>query len=174
MFLESTEFPALVRLQNQWQAVHDELLNLSNTYFIDWPERDIYRGKWTVFGLYKFGERVDEHCALCPKTTALVEAIPGLVTAGFSSLAPGTHITPHVGYTNEVLRCHLGLITPADCGIKVANEARSWYPGSCFVFDDTYLHEAWNRSDSTRVVLLLDFKRNVQSDVTFPEFVTSY
>lgn len=24
------------------------------------------------------------------------------------------------------------------------------------MFDDTYLHEAWNRSDATRIVLLMD------------------
>jgi aspartyl/asparaginyl beta-hydroxylase (cupin superfamily) len=174
MFLEMSDFPPLVRLQNQWQVVRDELLNLSNTYFIDWPERDIYSGKWTVFGLYKFGQRVDKHCALCPATTELVEAIPGLVTAGFSSLAPGTHIAPHVGYTNQVLRCHLGLITPPECAIKVADETRTWYPGSCFVFDDTYLHEAWNKGETTRVVLLLDFKRDVHSEVVFPEAVNTY
>jgi aspartyl/asparaginyl beta-hydroxylase (cupin superfamily) len=174
MFIETADFPSLVRLQNEWQTVLDELHNLSNTYFIDWPERDIYSGKWTVFGLYKFGERVNEHCARCPRTTELIEAIPGLVTAGFSSLASCTHIAPHVGYTNQVLRCHLGLITPPDCGIKVAGETRTWYPGSCFVFDDTYLHEAWNKSDTARVVLLLDFKRDIQSEVTFPEAVTAY
>jgi beta-hydroxylase len=174
MFTNVTGYPSLVRLQEHWKVVHEELLNLSKTYFMDWPERDIYSGRWTVFGLYKFGEKISEHCALCPETTRLVEAIPGLVTAGFSSLAPGTHIAPHVGYTNEVLRCHLGLVAPEDCGIRVSNETRTWHPGSCFVFDDTNLHEAWNRGKSTRVILLLDFKRDANRDVQFPQAVKEY
>jgi aspartate beta-hydroxylase len=28
--------------------------------------------------------------------------------------------------------------------------------GECFAFDDTYLHEAWNRSAAPRVILLMD------------------
>jgi len=28
--------------------------------------------------------------------------------------------------------------------------------GECFAFDDTYLHEAWNRGTGTRVILLMD------------------
>ena len=64
----------------------------------------------------------------------------GVTTAGFSRLAPGTHIKPHVGYTSEVLRCHLGLIVPPDCALRVGSETRRWeekslsrlrrYPGS--------------------------------------------
>ena len=29
-------------------------------------------------------------------------------------------------------------------------------PGRCVSFDDTFEHEAWNRSDQTRVILLFD------------------
>jgi hypothetical protein len=36
------------------------------------------------------------------------------------------------------------------------------------VFDDTQEHEAWNRGDGDRVVLLLDFKRTTEADITFP------
>ena len=51
------------------------------------------------------------------------------------------------------------------CAIRVGRETRTWSPGSCFVFDDTQEHEAWNRAASTRVVLLFDFKRD--QDLTF-------
>jgi ornithine lipid ester-linked acyl 2-hydroxylase len=174
MFIESSTFPFLKPLVEHWPVVLDELLALRSSYFVQWPERDIYRGDWSVFGLFNFGNRIDAHCALCPRTAELVQGIPGLVTAGFSSLAAGTIIEPHVGYTHEVLRCHLGLVTPPDCGIRVHRETRSWTPGSCFVFDDTYEHEAWNRSGSTRVVLLLDFKRDPGAPIEFPERVLGY
>lgn len=174
MFEQASEFPFLADLKRDWQLIRDELLALNKTYFVEWPERDIYYGNWTVFGLYKFGEKVEEHCALCPITTKLIEQIPGLLTAGFSSLAPGTYIAPHIGYTNRVLRYHLGLITPENCAIRVDKETRAWAEGEDFVFDDTYEHEAWNRSKTTRVVLLLDFKRDVNEKIDFPEDVLAY
>ncbi|MGE5183872.1 MAG: aspartyl/asparaginyl beta-hydroxylase domain-containing protein, partial [Acidobacteriota bacterium] len=31
-----------------------------------------------------------------------------------------------------------------------------WERGKCFAFDDTFEHEAWNRSGTTRAVLLGD------------------
>ena len=30
-----------------------------------------------------------------------------------------------------------------------------WQEGRCLVFDDSFEHEAWNRSDSVRIVLLI-------------------
>jgi len=174
MFIEASEFSFLAPLQRDWQRIRDELVGLRDTYFVQWPERDIYTGHWTVFGLYKFGDKIDALCALCPHTTQLIETIPGMVSAGFSSLAPGTYIAPHKGYTNKVLRYHLGLVTAENCAIRVGKETRSWTPGSCFVFDDTIEHEAWNRGESTRVVLLMDFKRDVNADCVYPDRLRSY
>jgi aspartyl/asparaginyl beta-hydroxylase (cupin superfamily) len=80
-----------------------------------------------------------------------------------------------VGYTQEVLRCHVGLVTPENCALRVAKETRGWTPGSCFVFDDTQEHEAWNRSNQTRVVLLFDFKRDPSAPLSqFPDDIRNY
>jgi beta-hydroxylase len=174
MLVEHTEFPFLAALVTDWQIIKGELDALDRNLFVDWPERDIYLGQWRAFPLHKFGKKVHEFCVLCPHTTALVEGIPGLVTAGFSSLLPGTHILPHCGYTSAVLRCHLGLKTPPNCGLRVGSKTREWRAGECFVFDDTYEHEAWNRSDETRTVLLIDFKRDPSAVVKFPKPVYSY
>jgi aspartate beta-hydroxylase len=38
----------------------------------------------------------------------------------------------------------------------VGVEQLRWEVGRCFAFDDTYEHEAWNRSDRTRAILLAD------------------
>jgi ornithine lipid ester-linked acyl 2-hydroxylase len=43
--------------------------------------------------------------------------------------------------------------------MTVAGETRTWIEGKCLVFDDTSVHEAWNKSDSDRLILLLDFLR---------------
>ena len=38
----------------------------------------------------------------------------------------------------------------------VGGEIHEWREGRVVVFDDTYEHEAWNHSRSTRVVLIFD------------------
>ena len=38
-------------------------------------------------------------------------------------------------------------------------ETRHWEEGKSLVFDDTYMHEAWNDTSSDRVVLFMDFVR---------------
>lgn len=117
---------------------------------------------WGAFHLWKEGERVDENCDRAPRTTELVESlplcrIPGRAPAAFFSiLRAGSHIPPHTGVTNVRSIVHLGLIVPDGCGFRVGGETRQWQSGEAFVFDDTIEHEAWNRSDRDRAVLIID------------------
>ncbi|MBW4566491.1 MAG: aspartyl/asparaginyl beta-hydroxylase domain-containing protein [Tolypothrix carrinoi HA7290-LM1] len=159
MFFDKSEFEFTATLEANWLVIQKELEQLQPKNFVDWPEKYIYNQGWEVFGLYAFSNRIEDNCRLCPETTKLVEMIPGMTTAGFSSLAPGTYIGPHFGATKAVLRCHLGLIVPDECAIRVDTETRSWQEGKCLIFDDTFEHEAWNKSDKTRIVLLIDFER---------------
>jgi len=117
---------------------------------------------WDAYFFYRHGERYDAHCAACPQTTSLLDSLP-LVRirdhapeALFSVLSPGTHILPHTGVTNTRLVTHLPLIVPADCALRVGGEVHVWREGRCVTFDDTFEHEAWNRSGETRIVLILD------------------
>jgi aspartyl/asparaginyl beta-hydroxylase (cupin superfamily) len=168
LFERIAHYPSLKAVCEGWETVRAELDALDQKAFLDWPEKSIYTGDWSVFPFYRFGEKMESTCATCPRTAALIEDIPGMVTAGFSRLSPGSHIQPHAGYTNQVLRFHLGLSSGTDCGLRVGDKTRGWHPGSAFVFDDTQEHEAWNRGDGDRVVLLLDFKRTTETDITFP------
>lgn len=159
MFYPLDQFPFVHALEESWRTIRDEHSRLAASDFMEWPERHLYNQGWAVFGFYAFGKRLSRNCELCPETTKVLETLPGLVTAGFSQLAPGTHIQPHTGYTSAVLRCHLGLIVPEDCALRVGSETRSWREGQCFIFDDTIEHEAWNRASTHRTILLLDIQR---------------
>ncbi len=94
-----------------------------------------------------------------PDHGAALWRVPGLSMAGFSRLAPRTHVKPHVGWAASVYRMHLPLVVPPGCRLRVGAETRTWQEGRCLVFDDTVEHEAWNDSDCPRGVLLLDFLR---------------
>lgn len=159
-FVSAADFSFTRTLEEGYAQIRRELEALPEASFVDWPERFLYGHGWTVFGLHAFGKRLDDACARCPVTARLVEAVPGMTTAGFSALAPGTRIAPHTGYTSRVLRCHLGLIVPPGCGLRIGGETRTWEEGRCLVFDDTARHEAWNQGTSRRVVLLVDFRRS--------------
>jgi ornithine lipid ester-linked acyl 2-hydroxylase len=159
MYLDTADFPFTRNLEESFEAIRSELLALTRDKFMVFPERQLYESGWDVFPFYAFGRKLERNCQLCPETTRAVETIPGLTTASFSRLEPGTHIKPHVGYQDTVLRCHLALIVPENCALRVGPETRAWEPGKCLVFDDTTEHEAWNRSEEVRIVLIIDFTK---------------
>lgn len=117
---------------------------------------------WDAYFFYRHGERYDAHAAACPRTAALLDQLPltrireHAPETLFSVLSPGTHILPHTGVTNVRLVTHLPLIVPSNCALRVGGETHEWREGHCVTFDDTFEHEAWNRSTETRVVLILD------------------
>lgn len=160
VYYEAQQFEFVANLEANWQVMRQELDRLQKEDFVPYPERyllDKHTG-WDVFGLYFVGVKIDINCDLCPQTARLVKSVPGMITAGFSSLAPGAHIVPHSGRPSGVLRCHMGLVVPERCALRVGQEIKTWKEGKCLVFDDTSEHEAWNLSDRPRTVLLLDFK----------------
>jgi len=117
---------------------------------------------WGAFHLWKEGERFDEACARAPQTATLVESLPICRIGGrapnvfFSILKAGAHIPAHTGVTNVRSVVHLPLIVPEGCEFRVGGESREWRVGEAFAFDDTIEHEAWNRSDEDRAVLIID------------------
>jgi aspartyl/asparaginyl beta-hydroxylase (cupin superfamily) len=117
---------------------------------------------WKTFAFYVYGERVDDNCALCPKTAAVLDSLPGMTTAMFSILAPRYHIPPHKGPTRAVVRAQLALKVPADSEkvwIRIHDQVLHWKEGNVMLFDDTYEHEVLNDTDETRAVLFIDIKR---------------
>jgi aspartate beta-hydroxylase len=118
---------------------------------------------WEALFFYRHGERYDETHALCPRTSAALESIELFRVPGqapeilFSVLKPGTHILPHHGICNARSVMHLPLLVPPGCALNLVDVGqRSWQEGELGLFDDTYLHEAWNHSESIRVILLMD------------------
>lgn len=120
---------------------------------------------WSAFYLCKGGEPVAANAARCPRTMAALERTPLCRIPGrtpsilFSLLRPGAHIPPHTGLLNTRLICHLPLVVPPGCSFRVGADTRPWREGEAFAFDDSIEHEAWNRGDSLRVVLIFDVWR---------------
>lgn len=178
-FYERQEFDWVPRLEEAVECMKGELSDLLgegdelfSPYLVTSEERprvDFHgladNPDWSTFYLIKDGAPVEENVKRCPKTfEALQHApLPHITTRApavfFSRLKAGARIPPHTGMLNTRLICHLPLIVPSNCGLRVGNETRNWREGELLVFDDTIEHEAWNESERDRVVLIFDIWR---------------
>jgi len=176
-FYERNEFPWLAEIEQAVPEMQAELRAVlaDGQDFAPYVEANSDRPrasnplindpKWGAFYFWRNGEIVAENAARCPATMqALHHAPMPLIDqrspiALWSLLKPGTHIQPHHGLLNTRLICHIPLIVPQDCAIRVGNETRSWREGEALIFDDSFEHEAWNKSDETRVILLFEIWR---------------
>lgn len=169
-FFEPESFEWIKKIEKDFIPIKGELLNLLNKYGqipelknLSHEQARIVRGnKWKSFFLFAYGEKIEKNCSVCPATTRSIQNIPGVLTVFFSILEPHTRLTEHRGPYKGVLRYHLALLVPREyekCGIRIEDEIRNWQEGKSMVFDDSFLHEAWNDSDEIRVVLFVDFER---------------
>lgn len=118
---------------------------------------------WSAMHLYRHGKVIEANASRCPQTMAILDKLPLMRIRDHapevvvSVLQPNAHIPPHYGSVNGRLIVHLPLVVPINCGaLAVAGELRQWEEARCLVFDDSFVHEAWNNSNQVRVVLLLD------------------
>lgn len=118
--------------------------------------------EWSSLHLYENGRGQRDALQRYPKTAEALMQLPLVECAGhspeafFSILRAGTHLPAHYGQSNYKLTAHLPLIIPSKCGIRVGGETRNWRRGECLVFNDTFLHDAWNESEQDRAVLIFE------------------
>lgn len=177
-FFDRAQFPWLDAVEAATPAIREELQGVMGApdafqpYLRSVPGRPrkeqdgmLDNPAWSAFYLWKDGEAVAENAARCPRTMAALESLPLTKVQNrspsilFSLLRPGAHIPPHCGLVNTRLIVHLPLIVPPGCSFRVGNETRDWVEGRAWAFDDTFEHEAWNRSGETRVILLFEVWR---------------
>jgi aspartyl/asparaginyl beta-hydroxylase (cupin superfamily) len=175
-FHDDDLFPWMAGLESKTDVIRDELVGLlaegrdefrpyvqhpAGAPLEQWAELN-HSPRWSTYFLWEHGRPVEAHCERCPRTAAVLAALPMAElpnfspTAMFSCLEARTTIPPHCGETNTRLIVHLPLIVPSGCWFRVGNETREWRYGKAFVFDDTIEHEARNDSDELRVVLIFD------------------
>lgn len=166
---DNTVFPWAAAIERDWPSIRAELDGvltrrdeLPGFHEIAADVRSISTDRdWKTFLICAYGLKSEQAIRGCPQTWRILQTIPGLKTAMFSVLEPGKHLPAHRGPYNGVLRFHLGLIVPEAppgmVALRVADQMCEWAEGRALIFDDAYEHEAWNRSESVRVVLFVDF-----------------
>lgn len=108
----------------------------------------------------------------------------GVLSFGLSILKPNCFLNAHTGYFNNmphncVFRIHLPLDVPESdydvCGLNLYENIKEpgwgppitsitrkivWQEQKLLVFDDSFKHEAWNKSAKSRAVLIIDYIDN--------------
>lgn len=177
-YYEREEFPWLAALEAETGAIVEELAAILadergvRPYVMpdrDRPHHDFHGlagdPSWSAFYLIEDGAPHPDNAARCPRTMAALAGVPLCEMPGwtpsvhFSLLRPGARIPPHHGMLNSRLICHLPLIVPEGCALRVGGEIRAWEVGKALIFDDSIEHEAWNRSGALRAILLFDIWR---------------
>ena len=165
-------FAHLDPLRDNWQTIRDEAMRLFDEGYIRAAEKhndasfaSFFKEGWKRFYLKWYGEPLESAHALCPNTVALVEKIPQVKAAMFALLPPGSKLNPHRDPFAGSLRYHLGLITPNSdlCHIVVDGESYAWRDGEDVLFDETFVHWAENRTDTTRMILFCDVERPLRT-----------
>jgi hypothetical protein len=169
MFEEFSNWPEFEALRSDLESFAPQLkieaqslLGLEKT-FKPWHEPEIYEGEWDAYGIFWAGREVERRTQ-APVAKEILGSWQSVVfNAGYSLMRPGADIKPHVGYTSDVLRLHMGVLVPVEqvelVGIKVGESIKGWREGFCLLFDDTQEHCAWNKSEEARIVLLIDVLR---------------
>jgi beta-hydroxylase len=187
-FISLENYPELKILEENFNTICDELNNIiKNGYWSNYDElhgKDVFRNasleniliemkkseskinnktknpKWKMFGLIFNKEIIEEHKKYCPKTVELLKSIPYISNAGFSCLEPNKATDIHSDDNDIFYRYQLPLFIPeGDTGFKVNNSTIQYKLNQPFIFDDCYLHQAWNYTNQIRIVLICDIDR---------------
>lgn len=171
-YLNLEQFPELKILRDNWTTIRDEAANLYQEGYIAASEKyddigfnSFFRRGWKRFYLKWYKEPFPSAQALCPKTLALVQAIPNINAAMFALLPKNSFLFKHRDPYAGSLRYHLGLITPNSpgCRIHVDGIPHIWQDGKDVLFDETYIHYAENNTDEDRIILFCDIKRPLKN-----------
>lgn len=174
-FYDISIYPELENIKIYNDDIHEELkteLKLNNlNNWLDWPEKELYdtsKNMWKIMPFYYYGTWSTENCKKMPKLAEFLKSLPKLKIALLSVLSPHTRLNEHKGWgnhSNNVLRCHYGLIVPEECYIYVKEDNESMatagehQKNKWLIFDDSKTHYAINNSDYHRIVLIVDIER---------------
>lgn len=175
-FVDPAAFPWWAELEGRFEEMRAEAAGLLAgtadfspyvTRTPDRPQGDVHglleNPDWSSLYLWTNGAPVEENVARCPRIfQAVMEHVP-LCRIGrrapavlLSLLKPGAHIPPHSGMLNVRYICHIPLVVPPDCWLRVGERTAQLDEGKLLAFDDTVEHEARNGSGEDRLVLIFD------------------
>lgn len=170
-------FPAHRQLLESYKQIRQETLEvalsgrLPANHEIMQQQRTLYefdRKVWGMLPLRGYGYNYPANQALIPSLRSFLQHHPDVVSAAVSLFPPGKVLRPHKGPFKGVWRYHLPLYVEnfgdgrSSCELMIDGQNYYLKEGEGFLWDDTFLHSAINRSNQPRVVVLFDVFRKDQ------------
>lgn len=158
------------KLEQEWKVVRDELAAaLADEGALEAQGNNVWAGAknqtsasaygqdWKTLALCDRTVWDETNAALFPRTCELLHrAKVPLLEAFFAKMPPRSTIGPHSDMCNFALTAHLGVDVPeGECTLTVGDGTRGWRNGGVMLFDTSILHEAENRADRTRYILMM-------------------
>ena len=196
LFYDTDKIDILQKIKSKFPQIQKEVLDyIKSNEFYDYPKYEVsnelyngelYKNDWKAIPLSEFEE---EHVELTeddavkseinnklPKIKGLILTYNQIIKQGeeegwirnsfLSKLNPGSIIEPHKGWSDNFLRCHIGIDVDNKCCItkELPNsdlkikETRTWKEGEWIAFQDggNYLHSVKHNGTKPRIVLSLD------------------
>lgn len=158
------------------KMAHEDIINrINNSYG---KMNELSDGSWRLYGLILNQQKL-ENAESCPETMRILDKVSDkILNAGFSLLEPHSTTKPHVDYNDKFYRLHIPMIIPKNnlllknseldktcinkplAVFQVENDYKAWKDNEYFIFDDLCLHNAWNKTEENRIVLLVDLLKN--------------
>lgn len=167
-YVDVNTVPELQLFRDNWQIIREEVIALASANAIKASDKyddagfnSFFRNGWKRFYLKWYRDFHPSAKQHCPKTIELIKRTPCIKAAMFAALEPGGKLVRHRDPYAGSLRYHLGIITPNsdDCAIVVDGQAYSWRDGEDVLFDETYIHYAYNQTDKERIIFFCDVER---------------
>jgi len=171
---DPARFPDLEILREHWQEIRDEALALLANGQIKKAERQddlvfysfMKRG-WKRFYLKWYRDFLPSARELCPRTVELLGRVPVVHGAMFGVLEPHSRLGKHRDPFAGTLRYHLPLSAPGDgCWMRLDDTEHVWRDGEHILFDSSYVHSAYNKTDRPRLVLFCDVHRPMRGPIS--------
>jgi beta-hydroxylase len=165
-FRDPSEFKFVAGLEAAIDAILAELRQLSEDDFVASPDslttvRDGYdENGWRYFALIDESAPLEARPTPMSRDRARVPCRSGPDQRWLLVPPSGTHLYPHRGEQSGTAALPLG--TRRSARRRRAALRRRDAPVAsrqCLIFDDTFEHEAWNRTSGERVVLIVTFER---------------
>lgn len=198
LFYSTDEIPVLQEIKNNYIQIKTEILDyLKDHDFYDYPKyevsNDLYQGQlykndWKAIPLTQFEQEhveltEDDHVKKeinekLPQIKGSIPTLNNIIKQGeeegwirnsfISKLDPGSIIKPHKGWSDNFLRCHIGIIVDEGCKITKEHhnpslnlkKTKTWTEGEWLAFRDggNYYHSVKHKGTKSRIVLSLDLK----------------
>lgn len=169
-FLETEDFPWAVRLEKQWEAIAQELKDVTAGKELAQRGTNVWvaaaRDEATAYGpdwrtlVLQDREWDPVNCGMFPVASGLLREgdVPS-VEAFYARQKVGSGISLHTDDCNFIYTMHLALDVPdGESWIEVGGERRYWENGKALIFDTSFFHQTMNEStESERTVLLVRF-----------------